>query len=106
MTAETIAKALGGRKAGTTWMARCPAHDDSRPSLSISVGKVGKVLVRCHAGCDQRDVIAALTERGLWDSTGKRSGRSAHKRRKNLATEPDPDATARTEAALAIWRAS
>ena len=28
MTAETIAKALGGRKAGGGWMARCPAHDD------------------------------------------------------------------------------
>ncbi len=28
MTAETIAKALGGRKAGATWMASCLAHDD------------------------------------------------------------------------------
>ena len=33
--AETIAKALGGRKAGGDWTARCPAHDDRRPSLSI-----------------------------------------------------------------------
>ena len=28
VTAETIAKALGGRKTGGGWMARCPAHDD------------------------------------------------------------------------------
>jgi DNA primase len=35
MTAETIAKALGGRKAGGGWMASCPAHDDQTPSLSI-----------------------------------------------------------------------
>jgi putative DNA primase/helicase len=28
MTAETIAKALGGRKEGGAWMARCPAHDN------------------------------------------------------------------------------
>ena len=35
MTAETIAKALGGRKAGSGWTARCPAHDDHTPSLSI-----------------------------------------------------------------------
>ena len=55
MTAETIAKALGGHRAGATWMARCPVHDDRSPSLSISAGKDGKVLVRCHAGCDQRD---------------------------------------------------
>lgn len=106
MTAETIAKALGGHRAGATWMARCPAHDDSRPSLSISAGKNGKVLVRCHAGCDQRDVIAALIERGLWDATGKRLGGIARKHRKNLERESDADSKARTEAALAIWRAS
>jgi putative DNA primase/helicase len=106
MTAETIAKTLGGHRAGATWMARCPAHDDSSPSLAISTGKNGKVLVRCHAGCDQRDVIAALIERGLWDATGKRPGCIARKHRKNLEREPDPDAKARTKAALAIWRAS
>lgn len=106
MTAETIAKALGGHRAGATWMARCPAHDDSRPSLSISAGKNGKVLVRCHAGCDQRDVIAALSDRGLWDANGKRAGRIAGRHRKTLVREPDPDAKARTEVALAIWRAS
>ncbi len=50
----------------------------------------GKVLVRCHAGCDQRDVIAALTERGLWDATGKRHGGIARKHRKTLEREPIP----------------
>ena len=53
MTAETIAKALGGRKAGSGWTARCPAHDDRTPSLSIRDAENNKVLVRCHAGCDQ-----------------------------------------------------
>ncbi|MCB2080988.1 MAG: toprim domain-containing protein [Novosphingobium sp.] len=106
MTAETIAKALGGHRAGATWMARCPAHDDSRPSLSISMGKNSKVLVHCHAGCDQRDVIAALSERGLWDATGKHQGGVAQEHRNSPSHEPDPDGKARTEAALAIWRAS
>lgn len=106
MTAETIAKALGGHRAGATWMARCPAHDDLRPSLAISAGRNGKVLVRCHAGCEQRDVIAALSERSLWGATGKRHGGIARMHRKNLEREPDTDARARTEAALAIWRAS
>ncbi len=63
MIAESIAKALGGHRAGATWMARCPAHEDRKPSLSISSGKDGKVLVHCHAGCDQRDVIAILRRR-------------------------------------------
>lgn len=106
MTAETIAKALGGHRAGATWMARCPAHDDSSPSLAISAGPNGKVLVRCHAGCDQRDVIAALSERGLWDATGKRHGGIARTHRKIFEREPDPDAKARSDAALAIWRTS
>ncbi len=35
MIASSIAKALGWRKAGASWMDRCPAHDDHRPSLSI-----------------------------------------------------------------------
>ena len=29
----------------------------------------GKVLLHCHAGCSQRDVIAALKARGLWESS-------------------------------------
>ena len=72
MNAETIAKALGGRKAGGGWMARCPAHDDREPSLSIRDADDGKVLVRCHAGCDQARVIAALRSRGLWEENSHR----------------------------------
>ena len=72
MNAETIAKALGGRKAGGGWMARCPAHDDRKPSLSIRDADDGKVLVRCHAGCDQERVIAALRSRGLWSENASR----------------------------------
>jgi hypothetical protein len=30
-SAETIAKALGGRKRGSGWAVRCPAHDDRDP---------------------------------------------------------------------------
>ena len=63
MDAETIAKAFGGRRGGVGWMARCPAHDDRTPSLSIRDANDGKVLVRCHAGCDQKAIIAALRAR-------------------------------------------
>src|SRR5215212_118100 len=86
-------------------MARCPAHEDREPSLSIGAGKDGKVLVRCHAGCDQRDVIAALRERGLWQMTGRllRIGRTPRRR---IAQQPDAEALQRSAAALAIWQAS
>ena len=67
MSAETIAKALGGRRAGNGWTSCCPAHDDRNPSLSISATKAGKVLLHCHAGCNQAQVIDALRSRGLWD---------------------------------------
>lgn len=106
MTAETIARALGGHRAGARWMARCPVHDDRRPSLSISAGRDGKVLVHCHAGCDQRDVIAALRERGLWVATDNRAGRLAQAQQICSAAERDPETMARSEAALTIWRAS
>jgi Protein of unknown function (DUF2924) len=44
----------------------CPAHRDRNPSLALRDSVEGQVLVRCHAGCTQASVIAALKERGLW----------------------------------------
>jgi putative DNA primase/helicase len=87
-------------------MARCPAHEDRVPSLSISSGRNGKVLVRCHAGCDQRDVIVILRERGLWETTGRALGRFARKRRDGVPDKPDADALKRNQAAFALWQAS
>ena len=55
MTAATVAKALRGRKVGSTWMARCPADDDRTPSLSIRDGDNGEPIVHCFSGCDWRD---------------------------------------------------
>jgi 5S rRNA maturation endonuclease (ribonuclease M5) len=65
LNAEGIAEALKGHRSGAGWMAQCPAHEDRNPSLSIAEAD-GKVLVNCHAGCPQDDVIAALRDRGLW----------------------------------------
>ncbi len=42
------------------WSARCPAHDDVTPSLSVSVGDDGRVLLHCHAGCDAKAIVEAL----------------------------------------------
>ena len=107
MTAESVAWALGGRKAGDAWIARCPAHDDRKPSLSIRDGDDGKVLVRCHAGCDQEQVIAALRARGLWADSHRHIHRFTRKQsnRPNNRKAEGEDAK-RTEAALAIWNAA
>jgi hypothetical protein len=106
MTAQALARTLGGRKTGSSWMARCPAHDDREPSLAISVARDGKTLVRCHAGCDQRDVIAALRARGVWDADERRPIRFFRKPDRLSPPELDSDAARRPEAALAIWRGS
>lgn len=42
------------------WKACCPAHDDKDPSLSISEGIDGKALLHCWAGCEARDIAAAI----------------------------------------------
>jgi hypothetical protein len=85
-------------------MARCPAHEDRAPSLSIADARDGKVLVRCHAGCNQRDVIAALRARGVWDAGDRRSLRFSRKLDRVPSPEMDRGAIKRTDAALAIWR--
>ncbi len=43
-----------------SWQARCPAHDDANPSLSVTEGNDGRVLLHCFAGCTYPDIIAAL----------------------------------------------
>src|SRR4029078_12608589 len=87
------------------WMARCRAHHDREPSLSISNSDDGKVLVRCHAGCDQEEVVAILRSRGLWPENGahlrKLSGPRATAKSQSVR-----DDTKRTEAALTIWEAA
>lgn len=42
------------------WVARCPAHDDGRPSLSILEKEDGRVLVHCFAGCGVEAVLGAV----------------------------------------------
>lgn len=42
------------------WIARCPAHDDRSPSLSVRALPDGRVLLHDFAGCDVGDVLAAL----------------------------------------------
>jgi hypothetical protein len=50
----------GVRKTGKGFMARCPAHDDKKPSLSISEAADGKILLHCMAGCSVNDVCRSL----------------------------------------------
>ena len=102
--ARSIAMALGGHKAGAGWMARCPAHHDRKPSLSIREADEGRVLVHCHAGCDQERVIAILRSRGLWPENANPPKLSEP--RAAATSQSVRDDAKRTEAALTIWEAA
>jgi putative DNA primase/helicase len=49
-------------RSGDGWTARCPAHDDRHNSLSVH-HRDGCWLLKCHAGCDWRAIVAALVLR-------------------------------------------
>lgn len=58
MRIDEFTRLLDAKPSGrNTWKARCPAHDDRKESLSVSVGKNGAIILKCHAGCDNSDIL-------------------------------------------------
>lgn len=47
------------RKSGNRYQCKCPCHHDKKASLSITDAG-DKPLVKCHAGCDTFDILAAV----------------------------------------------
>ena len=81
MTLSEIRDTLAARSCsptgnGSRLAARCPAHEDSRASLSVTEASDGKLLVHCHAGCKSEDICAALglTLADLFPGTPKGNG--------------------------------
>ena len=58
------------QKAGSGWKARCPAHADRTPSLSVWETDDGTVGVKCYAGCIYESIKKAL---GLWTENPSRN---------------------------------
>ena len=77
MSAAEIAKALHGYRAGQWWRCRCPAHQGRSASLALRDGN-SRLLVKCWAGCDPRDVLAELARLRLSEGLLARLARSAH----------------------------
>ena len=67
----------GAKENGQGWKARCPAHEDASPSLSIGLGEDGRVLLKCFAGCAPEAIVAAmgLTLADLFPREGRRERR-------------------------------
>jgi hypothetical protein len=69
-TARQVFAILGGRRFGQhSFICHCPCplhvHGDRNPSLSVSDGDHGRVLLHCFAGGDYDDLVAALRAKGL-----------------------------------------
>lgn len=62
MSIETLLSRVDGvRETGQgKYVTRCPAHEDKSPSLAIKECADGKVLLKCFAGCETEDVLAAV----------------------------------------------
>lgn len=57
---EFLSHLKGVKNRPNGWMALCPAHDDKQASLSVTKGSTGRILLKCFAGCNTEDIVAAL----------------------------------------------
>lgn len=60
--AEKLLNRLDGvRRTGPgRWVAKCPAHEDRAPSLSLRQCDDGRMLVHCFAGCDVQSILDSI----------------------------------------------
>ena len=56
---ELLSRLEDVRETRRGWIARCPAHEDSSPSLSIAEGRHQPVVLNCFAGCTAQEVAEA-----------------------------------------------
>jgi hypothetical protein len=86
MSATELVQRLNAKRSGEGWKAKCPAHDDRVPSLSIKEGSDGRVLLHCFAGCSIDDILRAigLARRDLFPTGSSLAPKQA------TATEPYP----------------
>lgn len=91
------------------WAASCPTdrhpHGDRSAGLRLALSEGGAVLLSCYAGCDPRDVLAAvgLRLRDCYPDTPAR--RRAQRVAADAMDAPvDPTLVAAIEAERASWR--
>jgi hypothetical protein len=63
MGLDALLPRLQGVKGGSAvgrYIARCPAHQDRSPSLTIRLEDDGRILLHCFAGCEPDAVLGAI----------------------------------------------
>lgn len=63
--AQSLTLSLGGRWYRSYGVACCPAHGDTRPSLTLADADDGRLLLSCKAGCDFLSILDSIKARGL-----------------------------------------
>jgi len=69
---DVLSRLDGVRQSGGGFSAKCPAHNDKSPSLSLKE-ESGKILMNCFAGCDFASITEALglSKRDFFTETNK-----------------------------------
>lgn len=105
---DAIVSACGGRRSGPRRAKVCcpvPGHGrgrgDRNPSVSVTLSDDGAVLVYCHGGCAQDDLVHALRDLGVWPKGSRRGrgdGRGRRRRQNATAPRAQPAAAAKQSA--------
>jgi hypothetical protein len=83
---ELISRLDGVRRiTDSRYMAKCPAHSDGDPSLSIKQLPDSRILIKCFAGCGALEVLEAvgldwgalMPDDGLYEPVADRREREA-----------------------------
>lgn len=66
MSIHKVLELVNGNSSGGfgSFVGHCPIHGDKKKSLSIK-DENGKILVKCHAGCRQEDLIKYFINNGI-----------------------------------------
>ncbi len=93
MNAVAFADLLRARPSGLgRYQARCPAHPDRSPSLTVTAGEQGRVLLRCWShGCEPKAIVAALglTMRDLFNDAPMNPRAKAKAREQQAARQAE-----------------
>lgn len=61
MISDILPKLEKVRQTGrANWITCCPAHEDRSPSLTLHETNDGRILARCHAGCNFEEIVNAV----------------------------------------------
>lgn len=100
--AQRITAALQGRWHGRYGLARCPAHDDRKPSLTLADGPGGRLLAHCKTGCTFAGVLDALRGLGVIEGRGTVPQTDPVEMARYVAAQRR-EAEKRAAQALAVW---